>query len=163
MSNKKKNLEDGVQGLGIGIVNTNSKEFKALQNKIIEESKKLSKKQILENKLFSLRFQMERYLEEEKEEIIEVGTFLKKYVKALGIKNKTFADYLGYKESNLSALFNGSRKINVDLALKLGKIFGVDPTIWIHIQSKNEIKKMSKEKSSEYHKYSIDDLLKKAS
>ncbi len=161
---KKKIINEGViQGLGIGVVNTNSNEFKFLQKKIIEESKKQSKKQILVNHLLSLRLQMETYLRDDSEEIKEVGTFLKDFVKVLEIKNKIFAEYIGYKESNLSALYNGTRKINIDLALKLGKIFKVDPSLWIHIQSKNELKRMREENEQEYHKYSIEDLLKKAS
>jgi len=42
---KKKQIinEGGIQGLGIGIVNTNSKEFKHLQKTIIEVSKKQTK------------------------------------------------------------------------------------------------------------------------
>lgn len=155
--------EDGIQGLGVGIVNTNSKEFKYLQEKIIEESLKQSKEQILENHLLSLRFQMESYLAEDNENVREVGSFLKEFVRILGIKNKIFAEYIGYKESNLSALFKGNRKINIDLALKLGNIFKIDPTLWIHIQGKNELEKMKKENENEYHKYTIDDLLKKAS
>jgi len=162
MKKKKISNEDGIQGLGVGVVNTNSKEFKYLQKKIIEESKKQSQKQILENHLLSLRFQMERYLRDPHENIKEVGSFLKEYVQLLGIKNKKFAEYIGYKESNLSALYSGNRKINIDLALKLGNIFKVEPTIWIHIQSKNELKKMKEENEKEYQKYSIDDLLKKA-
>lgn len=162
---KKKQIinEGGIQGLGIGIVNTNSKEFKHLQKTIIEVSKKQTNKQKLENQLFSLRFQMESYLRDDTRKIKEVGSFLKEYVKTLGIKNKIFAEYIGYKESNLSALYKGTRKINIDLALKLGKIFRVDPTLWIHIQSKNELKKMQEENEHAYHKYNIEDLLKNAS
>ena len=161
---KKKTIKaDGLQGLGIGVVNTNSKEFRCLQEKIKEESQRQSKKQILENQLLSLRFQMERYLRENPAIVKEVGAFIKEHVQVLGIKNKDFAEYIGYKESYLSALYAGKRKINIDLALKLGKIFNVDPTLWIHIQSKNELKKMEDENEKAYRKYSIDDLLKKAS
>jgi len=155
--------EGGVNGLGIGVVNTNTKEFKELQRMIVAESKKQSKKKVLENKLLSLRFQMESYLASQNSEIIEVGWFLKEFLKELGIKNKVFAEYIEFQESNLSALFKGKRKINPDLALKLGKIFRVNPTLWIHIQSKNELVRMGEENKKEYQKYNINDLLKKAS
>ncbi len=163
MKKKKILNEGGIQGQGIGVVNTNSLEFKYLQEKIIEVSKKQSKKEVLENNLLSLRFQMESYLLVRDEEIIEVGYFLKELVKVVKIKNKVFAEYIGSKESNLSALYNGTRKISIDLALKLGRIFRIDPTLWIHIQSKNELMKMKEENERKYHKYNIDDLLKKAS
>lgn len=155
--------EGGVNGLGIGVVNTNSEEFKKLQQLIIVKSKKQSKKKILENKLLSLRFQMESYLRKQSPEIVEVGWFLKEFLKELGIKNKVFAEYIEFQESNISALFKGNRKINTDLALKLGKIFRVDSTLWIHIQSKNELLRMEKKNKNKYQKYNINDLLKKAS
>lgn len=160
---KKELKETGVNGLGVGVVNINSEEFKALQGSIKGRSKKQSKKQILINNLLSLRFQMESYLESNQDSIIEVGWFLKEFVKTLEIKNKLFAEYIGFKESNLSALYKGNRKINIDLALKLGRIFNVDPSLWIHIQSKNELIQMRMENEQEYKKYNIEDLLKKAS
>lgn len=162
---KKRDIinEGGVNGLGVGVVNTNTKEFKELQRAIIAKSKKQSKKKILENKLLSLRFQMENYLRKQNPQIVEVGWFLKEFLKELNIKNKVFAEYIEFQESNLSALFKGNRKINTDLALKLGKIFRVDPTLWIHIQSKNELLRMGEENKKEYQKYNIDDLLRKAS
>ena len=163
MKKKKTIIDEGVNGLGIGVVNTNSKEFKELQKIINKESKKQSKKKLLENKLLSLRFRMESYLEKSDNNIIEVGAFLKLFLQELNIKHKNFAHYIGYQESNLSALFKGKRKINPDLALKLGEIFRVDPTLWINIQSKNELDRLKKGNTKEYKKYSIDDLLKKAS
>lgn len=163
MKKTKKTIDEGINGLGIGVVNTNSKDFKELQKIITEKSKKQSNKRLLENKLLSLRFQMESYLDKKDKSIIEVGWFLKEFLKELNIKNKTFAEYIGFQDSNLSALFAGKRKINTDLALKLGKIFRVNPTLWIHIQSKNEITRLEKENKKEYQQYNIDDLLKKAS
>ena len=163
MKNKNMDNEGGINGLGTGIINTNSKEFKFLRAKIAEESGKQSKKQRLENKLLSLKFQMESYLETEDNSLIEVGWFLKEFIKSLNIKNKVFSEYIGYKETNLSALFKGTRKINIDLALKLEKIFNVDASLWIHIQSKNELIKISEENKRKYLRYNIEDLLKKAS
>lgn len=163
MKKKKNIVDEGVNGLGIGVVNTNSSEFKELQKIIKNESKKQPKKKLLENKLLSLRFRMETYLENHDNKIIEVGAFLKLFLQELNIKNKTFAHYIGYQESNLSALFKGNRKVNPDLALKLGEIFRVDPTLWINIQSKNELQRLKKGKTKKYKKYSIDDLLRKAS
>lgn len=160
---KNKNLEDGINGLGVGVVNTNSKEFKELQRVINERASKLSQKEIQENKLLSLRFQMQTYLESKEESIIEVGWYLKEYLHQLGIKKKSFAEYLGLQESNLSSLFKGKRKINIDLAIKLGTIFKVDPVLWIHIQSKNELIRLHQENKKAYQKYSLNDLLKKAS
>lgn len=159
----KQPIDEGINGLGIGIVNTNSAEFKALQQMIQEKAQLQSPKEVLENKLLGLRFQMQDYLNESQVERIEVGWFLKKFLRELNIKNKTFAAYIGIQESNLSALFAGKRKINPDLALKLGEIFRVAPRLWIDIQSKNELMQLVAEDRVAYQKYNIDDLLKKAS
>lgn len=158
------NIQDGgVNGSGEALVNTNSLEFKELQKQIINKSKKQSKTRVIENKLLSLRFKMESYLQSKDSSSVEVGWFLKEYLKELNIKNKTFAEYIDFKESNLSALFAGRRKINYDLALKLGKIFRVEPSLWIHIQSKNELMKIEKENRKDYQNYNISELIKRAS
>lgn len=88
---------------------------------------------------------------------------LKQFLKELNIRSKTFAEYIDFKESNLRALFAGRRKINYDLALKLGKIFSVGPSLWIHIKSKNELMKMEKVNRKDYQNYSISELIKRAS
>ncbi|MEZ4847149.1 MAG: hypothetical protein R3B93_00660 [Bacteroidia bacterium] len=108
---KKQSINDeGVNGLGVGVVNTNSLEFKELQRIINLRSGQQSKKEILENKLLSIRFQMENYLLKQENQIVEAGWFLKQFLNELNIKNKTFADYIGFQESNLSSLFSGKRK-----------------------------------------------------
>lgn len=159
---KRKVIDEGINGLGIGVVNTNAKEFKILKEVIAKEAKQQSEDELLENTLLSVRFQMESYLKNEDNSIIEVGFFLKEFLRKLGIKNKFFAEYIGFQESNLSALFKGKRKISPDLAIKLGKIFRVNPILWIHIQSKNEVLKLKNENKEIYQEYSIDDLLKRA-
>ena len=58
MKKNKKIIDEGVNGLGIGIVNTNSKEFKELQRVITEKSQKQTKTEKLENKLLGLRLKM---------------------------------------------------------------------------------------------------------
>jgi len=155
--------DDGINGLGEPLVNTNSTEFKELQDVISKRSLNQSKSKVIENKLLSLRFTMENYLHNNDNSYVEVGWFLKELLRRLEIKNKTFAEYIDFKESNLSALFSGRRKVNFDLALKLGKIFRIDPALWIHIQSKNELIKLKKELRNAYKNYNIKDLIKKAS
>jgi len=154
--------DEGINGSGNPLVNTNSKEFKELQKQIVSNSSKQSKTKVIENKLLSLRFKMESYLLGKGSTYLEVGWFLKEYLRELNIKYKTFAEYIDFKESNLSAIFAGRRKINYDLALKLGKIFRVDPTLWIHIQSKNELMKIEKENRKDYQSYNIKELMRKA-
>lgn len=153
--------EDGINGLGEGIVNVNSKEFKFLQKMIHQKSDKLSAEEKLENRLFSIKLKMYSYLEQNDAELVEAGRFLNDLVKSINIKKKVFAEYIQTKESNLSALFSGKRRINAELAIKLGRIFSLDPVVWMNIQTKNDIVKVSKQKENEYQKYSLQTLLEK--
>jgi len=152
--------EDGINGLGTGIVDTNSEDFKMLQQAIIEAYHKQTPEEIRENNLLSLKFQMQSYVEKrDNQELIEAGFFLKELINAIGVQQKVFADYIDYKASNLSALLNGRRKINADLAIKLGRIFDINPTLWINIQSKNELRKMQSQDMKKYEAYHLDALL----
>ena len=161
MSNQKIVNEGGIIGTGEGLVNQNSKEFKELQKIIKSRSKELAESEIVANQLLSLRFQMESYLEkDDPKEVIQAGEFLEEFVDAIKIKKKDFAEYIEYKESNLSAIFKGRRKINIDLAIKFGEIFRVDPVIWLHIQSKNELLEIIERDKERYEKYKLEDLLK---
>ena len=73
---------------------------------------------------------------------------------------------------NLSALINGIRNLNNDLALKLGHTFNINPQIWIAIQNKspkgapdseyrikNEQINMEKEDKNMYKEYNLENLL----
>lgn len=156
--NLKNNNE--IIGFGEGLINQNSEEFKVLQNMIKSDSLQRSQSELIENQILSLRFQMESYLEKENpKELIPIGFFLKRMVEALKVKKKMFAKYIDYKESNLSAIFKGRRKINTDLAVKFGEIFNIKPSLWLHIQSKNELLEMLNDHKEKYKKYSLDDLL----
>jgi addiction module HigA family antidote len=164
MNNQKIVNEGGIIGTGEGLVNQNSKEFKELQKLIIARSRALKESEIITNKLLSIRFQMENYLvEDDPEELIEVGRFLEDFIGALSIKKKEFAEYIGYKESNLSAILKGRRKMNTDLAIKFGEIFRINPELWLHIQSKNELREIVEKDKEKYKKYKLEDLLREAS
>lgn len=153
--------EGGIIGSGEGLVNQNSKEFKELQRLIKIRSSEFKESQLIDNQLLSLRFQMETYLNNgHPKELIQAGNFLEEFIEVLKVKKKTFAEYIGYRESNLSAIFKGRRKINTDLAIKFGEIFGIDPAIWLHIQSKNELLEIMDRDKEKYERYRLKDLLK---
>ena len=163
MAKRRKDVNPGgINGTGKGIVNTNSKDFKALRTAIKEHAKNQTTLDRIRYELISLKFQMEDYISnDEPSTKIEVGEFLRKHLKAIKIKNKDFAKYIELEESNLSAVIRGRRKINLDLAFKLGQIFNLDPNLWLLIQSKNELLGVDNKKKLDYQKYRLDDLLKK--
>lgn len=151
--------QGGINGLGEGIVNINSKDFKALQSVIQERNKSLTPEEKLSNSLLSIRFQMESYLEREETTIKAIGWFIKSLIKELGIKNRDLATYLDYEESNLSSFLNGRRKLNTDLAMKLGRVFKLSPKLLLNIQVYNELKAFEEINNNKYLNYNIDDLL----
>lgn len=160
MSKQELTEFDVIVGFGHTHVNQNTAEFKALKAAIIKASKAQPESERIENFLFKNRLQMESYLKKENPpEVIEVGTFIKRFIEALNITKTAFAAYIGYKDSNLSAVMSGKRKINLDLALKLGNIFRVDPALWLQVQSKNELLAILAEDKEKYAKYQLADLL----
>lgn len=163
MAKKKIITEVGITGSGKGLVNTNSADFLFLKEQILRESKKQNKRQVAINHLLSLKYQMEDYFQNKNpSQIISIGTFLRKFIDVIGLKHNFFAEYIGIDETNFSALLRGRRKINLDIAIKLGKIFNVSPTLWLSIQNKNELLTINENRNSSYDKYNLDDLLKKA-
>lgn len=161
MKKNKMINEGGVNGLGESLINVKSQDFLELKELIKAKYKNQNDQEIINNGLLSVRFQMESYLTSNTEgEYIRSGEFIEKYLKVVNAKKKQLAEYIDYEYSNLISLIKGRRKINSDLAIKLGEIFRIDPVIWLHIESKNElIKEMSKRKKSNDKKLSLLEML----
>ena len=162
--NKKYINPGGVTGTGEGVVNVNSKDFIALREAVKAHAEKQTVEQKVKYGLLSLQYQMERYVSDKTPEmIIEAGEFLRRHLALINVKNKVFAKYIGLEESNLSSIIKGRRKINIDLAFKLGRIFNLSPDLWLLVQSKNELLRIDDSRKTEYDKFRLDELLKKAS
>jgi len=57
------------------------------------------------------------------------------YLEESGITQAQLARGIGLPQSRVSELCNGRRDITADIALRLGKFFGVDPQGFINMQS----------------------------
>lgn len=151
----------GINGLGESLINVNSDSFKQLKSMIRSHSQNLGKHEVIENNLLSVRFQMESYLSNDNAEYIPSGAFIEKFLKAVNVTKKRFAEYLNYDYPNLIAILKGRRKINPDLAIKLGQIFKVNPVIWLHLESKNELQvHLSQNKELTGTSYNLLELLR---
>jgi plasmid maintenance system antidote protein VapI len=149
-------------GLGRGIVNTNSKDFKALKYQIEADAATQDKAERIEHVLFSLHLRMRTYVETTlPEEQMRIGAFVKLHLSAVGVKNKVFAQYVQMEASNFSAVLSGRRKLNSDLALKLEKLFNVPALLWLQVQNKNELIALQAATPEKYKKYTLKRLLKK--
>jgi plasmid maintenance system antidote protein VapI len=160
MENPKIINAGGINGLGKTKIDTSQPDFLDLKAMIQAQSSQQSASQKIENEFLSIRFQMESYVHAETDGVVLAGDFIEKFLKVIQVKKKHFAAYLEYDETNLSALLKGRRKINSDLAIKLGGIFSVNPAIWLNIESKNELIRSEKLKKSSYTRYTLQALLK---
>ena len=156
-----KKIKEPEKGILTNQMDTNSTDFDKFQAKLLNRSRERSVEQKRNVELLALKYKIEEYLESDENEIKLAGTFLKQYLKTLQIKQTKFANYIGLKPSNLSKLLSGERPINYDLALILGKIFNVNPMLWIEIQAKNELNRLERAKDNKYYNYSLKDLISK--
>ena len=156
---KNKKHTEPTDGVLTNRMDTDTKEFNEFQALLLNKSRYRSEKQKKQIELTALRFKMEDYLRSEEEVFKPAGGFLKSYLKVLQIQQNRFADYIGLRPSNLSKLINGERPINYELALILGKIFNLDPLLWLDIQAKNELRRLTRSKQKDYFKYSLEDLM----
>jgi len=116
----------------------------------------------IKNKLLSIQYKLEDYIEKdniEENEVLNLLDFVKMYIKALGITKKDLARYFGMEDSNLHKYLIGERKLNPEIVLKLSAFSNTPPEYWYRIQVKNEIVNLKKEKLKDYEKYNYKNLL----
>lgn len=64
------------------------------------------------------------------------GTLLAEDVlPALGVTRQRFADALGISRNTLQAILRGERGVSADVAVRLGKVVGNGPRLWINLQA----------------------------
>ena len=141
-------------------MDVNSTDFSKFQAKLLNKSRERTQEQNLNIELLALKYKIEDYLNNEEEDVKIAGEFIKQYLKTLRIRQNKFAEYIGIKPSNLSKLLKGERPINYELALILGRIFKVNPMVWIEIQAKNELLRLKQMNHKKLYQYSLKDLLR---
>jgi addiction module HigA family antidote len=50
-----------------------------------------------------------------------------------------FAEALGVSQQNLSAILNGKASITPEIAIRLGKVFGISPESWLNQQMQYDL------------------------
>ena len=156
---KKNSQTEPSGGVLTNRMETEGSEYQELQAVLLNKSRERSEIRTRNIELLALKYQMEDYLKSEKQDVMLPGYFLKQYLKTLAISQKKFAEYINLSPSNLSKLINGERPVNYDLAIIFGKIFNNEPMLWIEVQTRNELKKIIKEKHKKYNNYSLNDLI----
>lgn len=135
-------------------------------NKINEFVKKhsdnQSKERKIRNKLLSIQYKLEDYIEKDdikENELLDILDFVKLYLKVFDITKKDLAKYFGMRDSNLHKYLTGKRKLNPEVVLKISSFSRTKPEYWYRVQVKNEIVKLKKEDTKEYDKYDYEKLL----
>jgi len=140
----------------------NEKKLENINELIKNHSDKESKERKIKNKLLSIQYKLEDYIEKEdikENEILEILDFVKMYLKALNITKKDLANYFEMRDSNLHKYLTGQRKLNPEVVLKISSFSHTKPEYWYRVQLKNEIVRLKKEKTKDYEKFDYKKLL----
>ena len=70
---------------------------------------------------------------------------LEDFMKPMGISARQLAADIDVSPSRISELANGQRPITADAALRLGFFFGMEPRIWLNLQSEYDIRVADRE------------------
>lgn len=133
----------------------NDKKKGELKKAILAHSATQSKERILTNRLLSIQYKLEDYIQSENDstEVLKILDFVKMYLKALNLTKKELADYFEMRDSNLHKYLSGERKLNAKLVLKLSTFSHTKPEQWYRVEVKNELIELNKEKANvEYYK-----------
>jgi plasmid maintenance system antidote protein VapI len=133
----------------------NDKKKGDLKKAILTHSSTQSKERILTNRLLSIQYKLEDYIQSESDstEVLKILDFVKMYLKALNLTKKELADYFEMRDSNLHKYLSGERKLNAKLVLKLSTFSHTKPEQWYRVEVKNELIELNKEKANvEYYK-----------
>lgn len=134
--------------------------FDDFQAILLKKSRERSENQKRKIDLLTLRYKMEDYVRLNNDEVRTAGEFLKTIMKTLNIQQNKLAGYIGVKPSNFNKLLKGERPFSYELAFILGKLFNLDPILWIEIQAKNELNRLEHFKIERYSELSINELIK---
>ncbi len=140
----------------------NDKKKEGIKEFIASHSANQSKERVLTNRLLSIQYKLEDYIQNESEsddEVLKILDFVKMYLKALNLTKKKLATYFEMKDSNLQKYLSGERKLNAQVVLKLSAFSHTKPEYWYRVQVKNELIELKKENVVNYQKYDYRNLV----
>lgn len=138
----------------------NDEKKRGVKDFITSHSAKQSKERVLKNRLLSIQYKLEDYIQNDSEDqVFQILDFVKMYLKELKITKKELANYFEMKDSNLHKYLSGERKLNAKVVLKLSMFSHTKPEQWYRVQIKNELKELKKENVENYKKYDYRNLV----
>lgn len=141
----------------------NTERQQALKKFITSHSRQQTPKEVLQNNLLGIQFEIEDYLREKESE----GTskrlldFVKMYLEVLDITKKDLADLFEMQDSNLHKYLTGERKLNAEIVMKLAAFSHTEPELWYGVQIKNDLCELRKKTSKKdyYRKFDYTNLV----
>ena len=132
----------------------NDKKKASVKEAIRAHAATQSKERILTNRLLSIQYKLEDYIQSDTNtEVLKILDFVKMYLKVLNLTKKELATYFEMRDSNLHKYLSGERKLNAKLVLKLSTFSHTKPEYWYRVEVKNELIELNKEKENvEYYK-----------
>ena len=159
MNNDKDKLSQLTNGILTESMDIGTKEYEDFKLLIRSKVAETPKDERIKISLLGLRYEIEDYLQSNPKPI-PVGSFIKKFIKLVEIKQIDFANYLEIRPSNLSKILNGERRLSIELAIILEKLSSIDAELWLRIQNQNEIRKIEKSNPKGMRKYRLKELIK---
>jgi antitoxin HigA-1 len=132
---------------------------------IKDHLRKQTSEQKLKNKLMSIQYRIEDYLNQNNNtRLIELEDFVAEYLKLFRIPKTEFAKILGMEWSNLYKYLKGGktgRKLNSDIVLKISSFSHTKPEMWFYLEAKNNILELQKNQDAleKYEKYGYENYL----
>ncbi len=139
----------------------NDKKKNEIKNAVLSHSASQSKEMIITNRLLSIQYKLEDYIQNESDdiEVLKILDFVKLYLKAFNLTKKELANYFEMRDSNLHKYLSGERKLNAKLVLKLSTFSHTKPEQWYRVEVKNELIELKKENVDYYKKYDYLNLI----
>jgi addiction module HigA family antidote len=89
------------------------------------------------NRFEAIAFRVEQQLDE-----IHPGEILlEEFMKPMNMSTSELADALDLPLSEINAIINGKLPIAMDVALRLGKFYAMDPEFWLNLQTEYDSRK----------------------
>lgn len=78
---------------------------------------------------------------------IHPGEILQKdFLEPMGLTAYKLSKAIGVQQTRISQIIKGNTSITADMATRLSKFFGTSAEVWMHLQSKYDIRKTRVEK-----------------
>ena len=80
------------------------------------------------------------------------GVLLQDEIEARGLDQSKVADLVGVGRRTINEICQGKRPLSVDMAQRLGKLFGNGPELWINMQKAVDLWETTQNNQADYAK-----------